>query len=433
MAVVAISVAGCGAARHVAPAMVRATPANGLYDVSRSIVVSHLDPGEVVTISASARRPGGLWSASATYKADGAGVVDLTRAAPQSGSYRGVSAMGLFWSEHLVRAGSTPAGTTVTRLSVTSDGQRIGSATVTQSLLAAGVTEHVEALTKVGFVGQYFTPPGDGRHASVILWGGSEGALGQSPQLAALFASHGIPALAIAYFDEAGLPCALNNIPLEYFEKAIRWLRSQPQVNPRRVWIQSASRGSEAALLVATNWPTLVHGVIVAAPSSVAWGANPGNCQPLGLTAWTLHGQPVDTAISTGSPTRNPDGSISDRDAFLSDLASPSASAARIPIERFKGPVMLISGGDDELWPSPVFADRIMDALHADPADHVHLNYPAAGHLVLGPAYAPAPVEERVVGPLGRSYRLYHGGSEGADAAARASDWPAMLSFIASN
>lgn len=42
-------------------------------------------------ISASTPRSDGLWFASATYEADGAGVVDLTRASPHSGCYRGVT------------------------------------------------------------------------------------------------------------------------------------------------------------------------------------------------------------------------------------------------------------------------------------------------------------------------------------------------------
>ena len=263
--------------------------------------------------------------------------------------------------------------------------------------------------------------------------GGSEGGFGDSPEWAALLASHGIAALAIAYFDEPGLPCALENIPLEYFEKAIEWLRSEPQVDPRRVWILSGSRGSEADLLVAAHWPTLVRGAVATAPSSVVWGAAPGHCQPLGLTAWTLHGQPLNTDASSGSATRNPDGSFSDRSAFLSGLTGPSATAARIPIERFKGPLMLISGGADELWPSTVFANRIMAALHAVPADHVHLNYPAAGHLVFGVPSAPAPVEGRVAGAYGRTYLLNLGGSEAADQAAYRSDWPAVISFILSH
>lgn len=433
MAVMAVFVAGCGSATRAATAVVRVAPASGLYDVPRSIVVSRLVPGEVVTVSASTPRPDGLWSARATYKANGAGVLDLTRTAPTSGSYRGVSAMGLLWSEHLVRAGAAAPSPTVTTLSVTADGRRIGSGTVTQLLNGPGVTEHVEAFAKVGFVGRYFTPPGRTRHPAVIVWGGSEGGLGDSPERTALLASHGIAALAIAYFDEPGLPCALQNIPLEYFEKAIEWLRSEPQVDPRRVWILSGSRGSEADLLVAAHWPTLVHGVIATAPSSVVWGTASGQCQSLGLTAWTLHGQPLNTDASSGSAIRNADGSFSDRAGFLSGLTGPSAAAARIPIERFKGPLMLISGGADELWPSTVFADRIMAAVHGVPADHVHLNYPAAGHLVFGIPSTPAPTEQPIAGAHGRTYLLNLGGSEAADEAAYLSDWPAVISFIRSH
>lgn len=84
-------------------------------------------------------------------------------------------------------------------------------------------------------------------------WGGSEGGLADTIPWAALLASHGIPALALAYFDGPGLPCALNDIPLEYFVKAIRWMRRQPEVDPTRVWLFSGSRGTEAELLVAAH------------------------------------------------------------------------------------------------------------------------------------------------------------------------------------
>jgi dienelactone hydrolase len=107
--------------------------------------------------------------------------------------------------------------------------------------------------------GQYFTPPDLGRRPAVIVWGGSEGALGESPAYAALLASHGIPALALAYVDEPGLPCSLTDIPLEYFVKAIHWLRGQSQVDPGRVWILSESRGTEAELLVAAHWRAMIR------------------------------------------------------------------------------------------------------------------------------------------------------------------------------
>ena len=169
--------------------------------------------------------------------------------------------------------------------------------------------------------------------------------------------------------------------------------------------------------------------MIAAAPSSVVWGAISGQCRSLGYTPWTLHGQPLDSATAETGYTRNPDGSVSGRGSFLSGLGGPDAAAARIPIERFKGPVMLISGGEDQLWPSTVFADRIMASLQHDPARHVHLNYPDAGHLVFGIPSAPAAIEQKNAGGA----VLDLGGTPAADAAAHAGDWPAVISFVRSN
>jgi len=421
--------AGCGSGRPASPAVITVTPARALYDVSRPIVVSNLSPGQVVTISARALRPGGWWTASATYAADGAGQVDLTRTAPLSGSYHGVSAMGLFWSQRLARAGSGPASPTTTTLTVTAGGRRLGRTTVTQSLSGPGVTEHSETIAATGFFGQYFAPPGQARHPAVIVWGGSEGGLGASPELAALFASHGIPSLALAYFGEPALPCSLSDIPLEYFVKAIDWLRSRPHVDPGRVWVESASRGTEAELLVASHWPELVHGIVAAAPSSVAHGTPPGECQRAASPSWALHGRPLAIAPATGGVTYNPDGSVSSRNAFFAGLSAPGARAARIPIGRFKGAVLLISGDDDQLWPSTVFAGQIMAALHGDPAPHASLSYAAAGHGVFGAPFVPPLVREQV----SPGYVSDLGGTPSGDEAAHASDWPAAIRFILAN
>ena len=54
---------------------------------------------------------------------------------------------------------------------------------------------------------------------------GAEGGL--HADKAALPASLGFASLALAYFNYDGLPTSLENIPLEYFDTAIRWLRSQ--------------------------------------------------------------------------------------------------------------------------------------------------------------------------------------------------------------
>lgn len=205
---------------------------------------------------------------------------------------------------------------------------------------------------------------------------------------AALLASHDIPALAIAYFDAPGLPCRLQGIPLEYFARAIQWLRSQPQVDPGRVWILGLSRGTEAEMLVAAHWPALVHGVIADSPNSVVDGPFDGVC-PGGSTgpAWTLDGR-------AAAPTLEP-----------------------LPVKRILGPVMLVSGGADILWPSDVQANEVMRALPPNGAAHVHLNYPSAGHIVLSLPYLPPTTA--------------YGGTVPANEAAHERAWPAMLRFIA--
>lgn len=172
VAVIGGSIAGCGTTARGGPAVIRVAPSVGLYDVARSIVVSHLAPGESITITATTPRPQGTWSATATYVANSAGVVDLARAAPRSGSYHGVAALGLLWSQHFVRAGSTPTYSRVTTLTVTSGHRRIASADVTQLLLGPGVAEHRDTIAKAGFFGQYFVPTRPGRHPAVIVWGG---------------------------------------------------------------------------------------------------------------------------------------------------------------------------------------------------------------------------------------------------------------------
>lgn len=428
---------GCGGSGPTG-AVIRVTPAVGLYDQSRTIVASHLHPGEIVEVAASSalrlglaqcgcRQSGDVWSAGATFRANRHGVVDLARDAPLSGSYSGVSPMGLFWSEHGTSRRSAPVnGMTVTTLAVKAGSRRLASTRVEQVLKGPGVTQHNERVADVGFFGEYFTPPGLRRHSAVVVWGGSEGGLSTASE-AALLASHGIPALALAYFDEPGLPCSLSKIPLEYFVRAIRWLRSQPQVDPRRVWEMSGSRGSEAALLVASHWGDLVHGVVTYAPSSEVYSSFGGNCPPRSAAAWTLHGRPLPYARTVEADlVYHADGSVSDMPAFRAGLADTSATrAARVPVWRIKGPVLLISGGDDQLWPSNTYAARIMASLRSDPSPHLHLNFAGAGHVALGIPYAPTATEYTY-----RRQLIALGGTPAADNAAYQRDWPATIKFI---
>jgi dienelactone hydrolase len=218
--------------------------------------------------------------------------------------------------------------------------------------------------------------------------------------MAALLASHGYPAMALAYFKEPGLPSTLKDIPLEYFQRALERLRARPDVDPRRVVVIGISRGGEGALLIGATYPKLVHGVVGLVPSNVVNPALDGHS-----AAWTLHGRGVPHIAF--ADWRNPDPS--------------NDPAAFIRAERIDGPILTLSGGDDALWPSSSYMTILHERLDKRHFRFAHrdIDYGKAGHL-LGSAvpYTPAAVVPS------------YGGSPGADAAARAALWPRMLAFM---
>jgi dienelactone hydrolase len=99
---------------------------------------------------------------------------------------------------------------------------------------------------------------------------------------------------------------------------------------------------------------------------------------------------------------------------------------AVIPVEDITGPLLLVAGGDDQLWPSSLMAEAIMDrrAAMGGHADDELLTYPNAGHLI-GKASVPAG-STRIAGG-----RLESGGTPPDNARAQADAWPRVLEFLA--
>lgn len=73
---------------------------------------------------------------------------------------------------------------------------------------------------------------------------------------------------------------------------------------------------------------------------------------------------------------------------------------ATIPVERIQGPVLLLSGKNDKLWPSTYMADRVMKRLaeHKHPYSDQHFSYSGCGHNI-GVPNMPVP-PSRIVVPM---------------------------------
>ncbi len=114
--------------------------------------------------------------------------------------------------------------------------------------------------------------------------------------------------------------------------------------------------------------------------------------------------------------------------AYRAGLKDAKAVAkAVIPAERIAGPVLLVSASDDQIWPSPLMANQIMQRLAAQ--HHAYagesLCYAGAGHAIL-PPYRPA--NASIVAVPGGSFAF--GGNPTAYAYADANAWRKVLAFL---
>jgi dienelactone hydrolase len=382
------------------------TPSQALCDEVVVIRVSGLQPNERATIRATlVDGADHHWSSEAEFLTDAQGVVDVSRQAPVKGTYSDISAMGLVWSmkpgeKNAVRyIPPSDLGTQIVEFQLLISGKPVANAQFEQR----SVAEDVRQIKVQGELhGVLLVPGAPGPHPGVLVVGGSEGGL--PLRKAAWLASHGYAAFALAYFRYENLPKELESIPLEYFGAALSWMRQRPEVMPDRIGVVGTSRGGELALQLGSMYPH-IRAVVAYVPANIRYPACCGNNQ---LTfAWTWQGHPL--AFSW------PDGGIFNKTAPL---------AAVIPVEQTHGPVLLVSGDDDVVWPSSIMANSIVDRLKSVRFQYPveHLDYPHAGHLAGRPEIVPAWKEA--------AQKMGFGGTARGDAESSLDAIPKVLEFL---
>jgi dienelactone hydrolase len=414
--------------RSLSELRIDAAPA--LVDDPAGIVVRRCPPRTPVTITAVVDAAGGRFRSEAKFEADDAGTVNTALAPSRSGTYTGVDPFGLWWSgEPLGPSDAPPSAPLTAQLHVeTPDGS--AESTVERAWLPPGAT--VTPVHQRGVSGLFARPAGPGPFPAVVAFTGSSGGLGAAAAWAPVLASHGFATLAMAYFGAPGLPERLERIEVEVVERAVEWLGRRDDVLPG-VAVMGLSRGSELALLAGALLDG-ISAVVASAPSGVSWGAL-GAHGPIDAPAWTFGGEDLPYApmiVPPGVDIAGP-GPASLRPLFEYVLAAaPDAvRAAEIPVERVRGPILLISGGADAMWPSTEMADIAVRRA----ADHdfahsiVHLRYPDAGHTCFGVPGTPVVVESGRHPLTGGVYTF--GGTRAANAAARTDSWSRMLDFLA--
>lgn len=230
---------------------------------------------------------------------------------------------------------------------------------------------------------------------------------------AELIAGEGVLAESIRWFGGPGQHEGPWEIPLETFLARAEDLARDCD----RVVVVGTSFGAEAALLTGAHGDR-VSAVAAFAPSDVVWAG----VLPDGRVTshWTLGGSPLPYVpfVEDWEPDADPPAYVRLYAASRLRFAEQAAAAA-IPVEDVDE-VLLVAGGDDEVWPSLAMAEAIRDRRSSHGRDTVIVADADAGHRIVLPG-------EPVVTD---GMRMRRGGTEEADRRLGAVAWTHLTRLL---
>ena len=172
----------------------------------------------------------------------------------------------------------------------------------------------------------------------------------------------GFALLAIGYFKSKGTPRSLDRISLDAIRDTILSVAEHPNIDPSKIILLGGSKGGELVLNLASRYDNFT-GVIAMSASNVSfpaitWTAN--------TSSWTFNGEEVPyvpAPFKTIFPALKGD-LYAAHSIMLED--EEAARRAEIAVENINGPVLILSGENDEQWPAPEMSDRIINRLQSN-------------------------------------------------------------------
>jgi dienelactone hydrolase len=210
----------------------------------------------------------------------------------------------------------------------------------------------------------------------LILFGGSEGGLPDYYDTEKL-TSLGYPCFILGYFGTQNTPGRLEMIPMEYFEKQFKALETRPELKDKKIVVWGGSKGGELALLLASKYKK-IQGVIAAVPGSVVFQGLGGNL----VSSWSEKGVSLPFVPFAPFDYNKIVNSQYVEVYRLSLEQTESVSKAAIRVENINGPILLLAGKDDTMWPSDQMCNMIVKRLDAYKFPHWYklFSYEHAGH-----------------------------------------------------
>lgn len=298
---------------------------------------------------------------------------------------------------------------------------------VIDSILFNGIKP--KSINENGFRANYYAKENIENKIAVVLIGGGQWGDYWSQK----FANKEMVGLSLPYIGKEGLPNLPEEIDLEYFESALNWLRKQKSVDSEKIIVMGASRNAELALIIASIFPDMVSGVIAYSPSSVSWSNTvlPYNSNEL-KASWKYNGIDI-PYVPMSKISGNDTDKIKMLDYWENGLSKiDSSHKSNIKVELIKGPILLISGINDKVWPSVKMADMIEKRLKRNNFKYnfKNIKYENAGHSI---STNPKQLSDLKIGKIninGKDYEYEFGGTTEGNLNAKKDAYLQVFEFL---
>lgn len=298
---------------------------------------------------------------------------------------------------------------------------------IADSFLFDGIRPNL--INENGFQANYYVKNDLKNKKAIVLIGGGQ----WGDYWAQDFANKGMVGLSLPYTGKEGLPKLPEEIDLEYFENAIKWLGKQKEVDENKIVIMGASRNAELVLVIASTFPEIVSGVVAYSPSSVSWSNTvlPYNSTQL-KPSWKYQGIDI-PYVPMDKISGNDSNKIETLEYWKSGLAKTNyVTQATIKVEKINGPILLFSGKDDMVWPSSLMADiveqRIKESNFKYPFQNI--KYENAGHLISNNPEKNSNYRTGTINIDGKDYEYEFGGTNDGDFKAKKDAKIKLMEFI---
>jgi dienelactone hydrolase len=230
--------------------------------------------------------------------------------------------------------------------------------------------------------GEFFLPAAGPSAPGVLLLAGSGGGLDLAA--AALLASCGYAVFTQGLFAHDDLPPHMVDIPVERVCRGLQWLARR--LGHRRIVLRGISKGSEAAFRAARALPDHVAGLVLWVPSPMTTtgrGAEPGPRALLTEGGLPVpHARPLPDEPPIDPLAGTPAQPLALTPSFERQWKHPAHAAFVHPVEQLACPTLVVSAGDDRIWPSALAGEMLLERhrSHGGSAAMEHHSHPGAGH-----------------------------------------------------